>query len=163
MPYRALEDRFVHDIGFEIRAGTLSELFAEAWTAVLSAMVDNPGSIREQQTALLDLSHSELDILLFDMLGELIYRKDAEQSLYLAESVEVTDHRSESVEAGDQRKESRKVGDRRSGYTVRASLYGERIDVQRHTLMADVKAVTLDGLSVEQHEGLYRATITLDT
>ena len=143
MPYRALEDRFVHDIGFEIRAGTLSELFAEAWTAVLSAMVDNPGSIREQQTALLDLSHSELDILLFDMLGELIYRKDAEGSLYIAESVEVRERDSE--------------------YSVSASLCGEVIDVTRHTLGADVKAVTLDGLSVERSGNLYRATITLDT
>jgi SHS2 domain-containing protein len=39
---------------------------------------------------------------------------------------------------------------------------GERIDRQRHVLVADVKAVTLQGLRVEHTGARWEAQVTLD-
>jgi SHS2 domain-containing protein len=48
------------------------------------------------------------------------------------------------------------------GHAVHAALKGEAIDPSKHELSADVKAVTLHGLTVEHNATGWRAQVTLD-
>ena len=49
-----------------------------------------------------------------------------------------------------------------SGYRLRAEAIGETIDPGRHSLLADVKAVTLHRLVVERTPDGWRAVVVLD-
>jgi len=81
-------------------------------------------------------------MLLFRLLEELVYLKDAD-SVFLRLS-EVT---------------LSKVNDR---FQLEASAYGEEIDPQRHDLIVDVKAVTFHRFAVEQTPQGWKATVVLD-
>ncbi len=142
MPFRYLDDIALADVAFEAEAGSPGELFAEAWAATLAVMVDEPDSLAREVERRVSLAEAELDLLLFDFLGRLVYCKDAERLLLRAESVEV-------ARGG-------------LGWSVEARLAGERIDPARRALGVDVKAVTLHRLSVSESAGRWRAVVVLD-
>ena len=142
MPFRYLDDIALADVAFEAEAGSPGGLFAEAWAAALAVMIDEPDALRREVERVVSLTESELDLLLFDFLGRLVYHKDAEQLLLRAERVDV--RRAAGV------------------WSVEATLAGERIDPSRHALGVDVKAVTLHRLSVAETAGGWRAVVVLD-
>ena len=80
--------------------------------------------------------------LLFALLQEIIYRKDAE-GLFLRLA------RGRIVKARD-------------GLVLRAALAGEGIDRGRHQAGTDVKAVTLHRFEVVDEAGRWRASVVLD-
>jgi hypothetical protein len=58
----------------------LSELFSDAADATTNVMIDNIEAIQPRETRQIELSNDKLDMLLFDLLQELIFLKDAERS-----------------------------------------------------------------------------------
>ena len=88
------------------------------------------------------LSNDELDMLLFDLLQELIFLKDAERLLLRIREVQI-----------DKRDDI---------YFLKATAEGEPLDAERHQQRADVKAVTLHDFFVEQTEGGWKARVLLD-
>jgi SHS2 domain-containing protein len=142
MPYRYLEEIGTADIAFEATGRDLTELFIAATDATMNVMIDNLDAIEPRETRHIELSNDKLDMLLFDLLQELIYFKDAERLL-----LRVRDAR---IDENDEK------------YFLKAEAAGERLDATRHHQRADVKAVTLHGFSVEKQDGGWKATVLLD-
>ena len=142
MSYNYLEEIGTADIAFEATGRDLPELFSEAADATTNVMIDNIEAIEPRQTRHIDLSNDKLDMLLFDLLQELIFLKDAELLLLRMREVQI-----------DQRSE---------GYFLKATAEGELLDAERHHQRADVKAVTLHDFAVEQTKGGWKARVLLD-
>ncbi len=142
MPYHYLEEIGTADIAFEATGSDLTELFSDAADATMNVMIDNLDAIEPRETRHIELSNDKLDMLLFDLLQELIYFKDAERLL-----LRVRDAR---IDENDEK------------YFLKAEAAGERLDATRHHQRADVKAVTLHGFSVEKQDGGWKATVLLD-
>lgn len=142
MPYRFIEDEAPADVAFEAWGKGLEEVFKDAAEATVTVMVRNIDSVRPRESRLIEADNDELDLLLFDLLQQLLYYKDAEQLLLRITEADI---------------------DRRNGaWHLRALGSGEKLDQQRHEQGADVKAVTLHDFSLKQRDGLWRAHVILD-
>ena len=142
MPYEYLEDFGTADIAFQATGRDLPELFMAAADATMNVMIDNLDGIEPRETLQIELSNDNIDLLLFDLLQELIFLKDAERLLLRVREVQI---------AG-----------RNENYFVKAIAEGEPLDAERHHQRADVKAVTLHDFSVERTEGGWKARVLLD-
>jgi SHS2 domain-containing protein len=105
-------------------------------------MIENIGGIEGREGRDIELKSGEPDMLLFDLLQEIIYYKDAEQLLLRIKDVTISE--------------------RAGSYLLRALAIGERLDPNRHEQRADVKAVTLHHFKVEKAGGLWKALVILD-
>ena len=141
-PYRYLEEIATADVAFEAWGETREEAFLAAADATLNTMVEEIGTVAFRERRVISLAAGSLDLLLFELLQELVYHKDANRLL-----LRVHDLRIE--ETG-------------SGYRLHAEATGETIDPGKHPLLADVKAVTLHRLSVEKTPSGWRAVVVLD-
>lgn len=142
MPYRYLEDIAIADSAFEAWGKTLGEMIVAASDATLNVMVDNLESIGFRETRIQQFEDPQLDMLLFQVLQEIIFFKDAEKLLLRARKVRVLE------EAGL--------------WKASIEYQGESIDTGRHELIVDVKAVTLHRLQVEKKDGVWTATVVVD-
>jgi len=142
MPYHYLEEIGTADIAFEATGRDLAELFSDAADATTNVMIDNIEAIQPRETRQIELLNDKLDMLLFDLLQELIFLKDAERLLLRMREVQITE--------------------RDEIYFVKATAEGESLDAERHYQRADVKAVTLHDFSVERVEGGWKAQVLLD-
>ena len=142
MPYDYLEEFGTADIAFEATGCDLPELFRDAADATTNVMIDNIEAIQPRETRHIELSNDKLDMLLFDLLQELIFLKDAERLLLRIREVLI--HEKDEI------------------FFLKAATEGEPVDAQRHHQRADVKAVTLHDFSVERTEGGWKARVLLD-
>ena len=142
MPYEYLEDSVTSDVTFRAWGRDLDELFAAAADATLNVMVAALDSVAPAVTVTAAVDADALDLLLMRFLDELIFYKDAQALLLRAASVQV-ERRDHTFHAEGQ-------------------LRGEKLDPSKHPLVADVKAVTLHGLRVEQTTSGWEAQVTLD-
>ncbi len=142
MPYHYLEEIGTADIAFEATGRDLPELFMAAADATMNVMIDNLDGIEPSETLQIELSNDNIDLLLFDLLQELIFLKDAERLLLRMRQLE--------IEEKDKR------------LFLRGIAEGEPLDVERHHQRADVKAVTLHDFSVEPTESGWKARVLLD-
>ena len=141
-PYRYLEEIAMADVAFEAWGATKEETFLAAADATLNTMVEDIGTVAPREHRVFSLTADSLDLLLFEMLQELVYRKDAERLLLRVRNM--------------------RIEETRSGYRLHADAYGETIEPGRHPLLADVKAVTLHRLAVERTSDGWRAVVVLD-
>jgi len=142
MPYKYLEDVATADIAFEATGRDLPELFRDAADATTNVMIDNLNSIEPRETRQIELSNGKLDMLLFDLLQELIFLKDAQRLLLRTADMQIT----EKDEA----------------YFLKATAKGEPLDAERHHQRADVKAVTLHDFSVVREKRDWKSRVLLD-
>lgn len=142
MPYRYLDEISIADIAFEAWGESLEETFMASADATLNVMVEELDAIRPLVTREIRLENEALDLLLFDMLQELIYYKDAQRLLLRIKGLE--------IRKGE--------GD----YFLQAVAAGEEIDPGRHPLRLDVKAVTLHRFALVKDDPGWKATAILD-
>lgn len=142
MPYRYRDDSATSDAAFDVGAPTLEQLFIDAGDATLGVMIEEPAAVAPRQTRLLRAEAESLDLLLFQVLQELVYFKDAEQLLLRLGRVEIRE--------GE------------DGFAAAVEARGEPIDSARHELLRDVKAVTLHRLRLERSGQGWEATVVLD-
>lgn len=140
--YRYLEEIAMADVAFEAWGATPEETFLAAADAVLNTMVEGIGSVAPRKHRAFSLDAGSLDLLLFEMLQELVYLKDAERLLLRVRGV--------------------RIEEAAHGFRLHADAYGETIDPDRHSLLADIKAVTLHRLAVEKTPAGWRAVVVLD-
>jgi SHS2 domain-containing protein len=129
-------------VAFEAWGDTPEEMFVSAGDATMNVMVDALDAIAPRESRSIALEADALDMLLFELLQELIYYKDAEQLLLRLHSLR--------IEA------------REGSYRLLAEARGEKIDRDRHPLNVDVKAVTLHLFAVERTPTGWRAAVILD-
>jgi SHS2 domain-containing protein len=142
MPYRYLEDIAIADVAFEAWGDTVEEMFVAASNATVNTMVSDLATIRPREYRHFRIEDSPIDMLLFQLLQELVYYKDAEQLLLLVQSVRIEQHANDWI-----------------AYIEAA---GEKIDPQRHDLIVDVKAITLHRFSVQQIAQGWTAAVIVD-
>lgn len=142
MPYRYREDIATADIAFEAWGNTLEEMFVAAADATMNVMVDDLDSIADRKRQMIEVSSDEIDMLLFEMLQELIFFKDADTLLLRIPAVAIEKKSDHLILTGE--------------------AYGEKIDPSKHELIVDVKAVTLHRFAVTQIEEGWIASVILD-
>ncbi len=142
MPYRYLEEIATADVAFEAWGATMEEVFVAASDATMNVMVHDLATIDAHEHKPLRAEAETPDMLLFALLQELIFFKDAEQLLLRVSKVR--------IEAGA------------DGWSLEADSCGERIDRQKHNLIVDVKAVTLHRFELQQVPEGWRASVILD-
>jgi SHS2 domain-containing protein len=142
MPYRYLEELGTADIAFEATGRDLPQLFRDAADATMNVMIDNLDAIESRETRQIELVSEQIEMLLFDLLQELIFLKDAERLLLRIRNLQI-----------DEKDEK---------YFLKATAEGEPLDTERHQQRVDVKAVTLHGFSVKREKGGWKARVLLD-
>jgi SHS2 domain-containing protein len=142
MPYEYLPDIAIADVAFRAWSDTLEGLFTAAADATMNVMVGDLETIAGREIRPLRVSNAELDLLLFELLQELIFYKDAEKLLLRVKSLEI-----------------RRLQD---GYELIAEARGEELDPARHDLIVDVKAVTLHRFRVDRTPAGWEAEVILD-
>ncbi len=142
MPYEFLDDVATADIAFKAWGKDLEEVFIAAADATMNVMIEELDSILPREKRELKLENDALDMLLFNLLQELIYYKDAERLMLRMDRVEI--------------EEKKKL------YALKAAAWGEQLDPDRHRQRVDVKAVTLHRFRLEKTERGWEAMVILD-
>ena len=139
MTFKFLPDVALADIAFEAESRTLEGLFESCALALADVMVD-PSTLMVKTSRDLELKADDVDRLLYDFLTELIVIKDVDSLLF--KEVKVRVHANNKA--------------------LSASLKGELIDRDRHTLRNDVKAVTMHMFGIKRERDTWKATVVLD-
>ncbi len=126
------------DVGLRIRAADLDTLFADAARAMFSVMAGNLAAVRPTEEVRIMLAADDLDALLRDWLGELLYTFHVRKLVFSDFTVSVR-------EAG-----------------LQGTARGEPMDAARHQLDVEIKAVTWHGLKVERTGDGWLAEVIVD-
>lgn len=128
------------DIGLFIYGRNLRELFTSGAEAVLSVIVE-PSGVRGLESRRVELVAENTEALLRAWLSELVFYLNSER--WLASKVRLVEFEETSMEA---------------------LIEGEPLDMERHELGLEVKAVTWHKLKIDQpdRDGWLRATVILD-
>ncbi len=135
--YRFVEDLCFTDVGFEVEADTVEELFVASALATEAVMAD-VGKIRPVVKRDIEIKAEGLDMLLFSFLEELIFLKDSEGLLFSRFDIMVKDS------------------------SLKGRIYGQPIGEYEGELGRDVKAVTLHQFEVKRRDGRFYARVVLD-
>lgn len=142
MSYRYLEDIAIADAAFRAWGRTPEEMILSSWDATLHVMVGNLDAIADCERRSFRASDAEMDMLLYRVLQELVFYKDAERLLLRIRALYL-----EQLEGI---------------WCAEVETAGETIDPARHHLRVDVKAVTLHRLRVRHVAGVWSATVVVD-
>jgi SHS2 domain-containing protein len=142
MPYRFVDEVAIADVEFRAWGRDLAEVFKAAADATMNVMIYDLSSIQPSERREIVLENDTPDLLLFDLLQELIYYKDAEGLLLRVSTVDIRQAN--------------------GNYHLYAVATGEPLDPARHEQGVDVKAVTLHRFSLEQDANGWKTYIILD-
>ena len=120
-------EHFEHqaDIGVRGVGVTLSQAFEQAGLA-LTAVVLDPRQLSTDQVRQVECEAPDMELLLAEWLNQIIYLMATEHLLFSRYEVQLEDHR------------------------LRATLYGEKLDRQRHQPTVEIKGATYTALEVHQ-------------
>lgn len=138
--YRELDDVAIADCALEIDAADLPDLFRTALQALAAITVD-PATLAGSAAHTIDVEADAVDLLLYDLLSEAIFVRDAE-GLVLADGAVTIDEG--------------------PPWRCHAALTGGRIDPARTERRNDPKAVTFHQLAVERTDTGWRARVIVD-
>ena len=126
------------DLGLRVRAADLDTLFAEAAACLFSAVLEDIGTVRAEQSVSVEIAGTDREFLLFDWLRDLLLKFDEEHFVFGRFEVRVRD----------------------DGLTGTA--WGERLDPARHLLAHEVKAITYHELKVVREADGWLAEVIVD-
>jgi len=130
------------DLGIRVRAGSLNQLFVDAARGLFSVMVANLDAVRTVQHVSFNLKGDNLEGLWHDWLAELLYAFHGRRLLLAEFQVE--------------------IGEEAENLALTATARGEPIDLGRHEIDVEVKAITWHGLKVEQQADGWLAEVIVD-
>lgn len=139
--FRYLEDISIADLAFEAKGNTIEELFNNCALAVSNAMILNLESVENKITKNIEIENENLDLLLFNFLQEIIFYKDSEMLVFSKYEIKI---------------------DFKEKYYLKAKMYGEKIDLNKHKLGVDVKAVTMHMFEIKKEKNYWLARVVLD-
>jgi len=141
MPYKFLEDLAIADVAFEATGKTIEELFESAALAVINTQVKDLKSVKQRVSKEIKVESESMEMLLFNFLQELIFYKDAELLLFSKFDIKITQGKK---------------------YKLKAKAYGEKLNMKKHELLVDVKAVSLHNFKVEETKEGWKSDVILD-
>ena len=142
MPYKFVEDLSVADVAFVASGDSLEELFESSALATTNVMVKDLKKIEFKKRRKITVSDKSIEKLLFNFLQEIIYVKDAELLVFGKYNV--------------------RIKDRAGTYSLVCIAFSEKIDMEKHELVVDVKAVTYHLFEVKQEGKKWKAKVILD-
>ncbi|HLC69181.1 MAG TPA: archease [Candidatus Bilamarchaeaceae archaeon] len=142
MPYTFRGDIAIADVAYEATGKTIEELFIAAGLALTETQVKDLKTVEKKETRILDLKAKTLEQLLHDFLQELIFYKDADLLLLTTFDIKITQTD--------------------PGYALHGRVHGEQLDMKKHELLVDVKAVSWHMFEVKQEKGEWKAFVILD-
>jgi len=142
MPYRYLDDIATADAAFEAAGMTPEEMFVSAADALLGIMVENTDAVSAERTHHIGLEADSLEMLLYRLLEELVFLKDARRLLLRVAEIHII------------------TGD--GVFRLEAEACGEEINPEKHEMIVDVKAITLHRFKIEERGGMWTATVVVD-
>jgi len=126
------------DIGIVASGRDLPEAFGNAAYAMFDILTDTD-KIREMDRFDLRVSASNIEELLVTWLDELLYRYETERLIC-----------------------KRFVIDDMDDVSLRATVFGEKLDPARHEVKLEIKSVTYHQLKVEKTDDGWRAQVIFD-
>ena len=138
--YHFLEEIALADCAMDVEGADPADLFETAARALAELMVD-PASVPASVRRTVTVEAPELDLLLYDWLSELIFRKDRDREVYTHTTVTI---------AGS------------GPFRLAAEVEGGVLDPAHAELRADPKAVTFHQFTLEPAGGGWRARIVID-
>jgi len=138
--YRFVEDVALADCAIDLEGADLPDLFETAARALAEVMVD-PATVPSTARRSIALAADQLDLLLYDWLSELIFRKDRDREVYPCTRVTI---------------------DGSGPFRLAAEVEGGVLDPAHAALRADPKAVTFHGFALERVAGGWRARVVID-
>ena len=130
------------DIGIQVTADTLSQLFERAAEGTFHVLTDLP-AVRPNTETSLTVEGRDREALMVRWLSELNYRHTVDRELYCDFAVT-------SIEPTDE------------GFVLTATVRGEPIDPTRHVVHTEIKAITFHGLAVEETDGGWTVQVIFD-
>ncbi len=125
-------------MGIAAEAESLGALFQQAALGLREILIDAQ-EIRPDESVVVEVRGADLEELLVNWLGELIFVLESRQFLPATFDIQMTPE-----------------------LQLRARLWGERLDPSRHQLQREIKAVTYHQIKVEQVGGGWRAQVYVD-
>lgn len=139
--FRYLEGMVLSDAAIDLEGNSLDDLFGTAAVALADLMVD-PATVPSTVERTIALAAPKADLLLFDWLSELIFRKDRDR--------EVFTHAETRVSGG---------GD---AWRLEARLRGGSLLEPGVERRSDAKAVTFHQFALVPADGGWRARVVID-
>jgi SHS2 domain-containing protein len=138
--YDFVEGIALADCAIDVEGADLADLFETAALALAEVMVD-PATLSATARQTIALEAAELDLLLYDWLSELIFRKDRDAEVYPRTRVDISG----------------------SGpFRLEAEVEGGILDPAHVELRSDPKAVTFHQFALERSDRGWRARIVID-
>ncbi|WP_447976862.1 archease [Candidatus Nitrospira bockiana] len=141
--FRFLDDVAVADAAFEATGDSPSELFTAAAQAVVDTMVD-PQTVLPARRRTIEREDPALDALLFDWLSDIVFYKDVDGMVLRSAQATVS------------------RDDARDTWRLQGVLEGETIDATKHSLRADIKAVTKHLYELRRDGPRWTARVVVD-
>lgn len=135
-----IDDVAIADCAIDVEGRDLADLFETAAAALADVMVD-PVTVPVAIERAVALEAPALDLLLYDWLSELIFRKDRDREVFPETRVRVTGT---------------------GPFRLEAQARGGAIDPERTVLRADAKAVTFHRFALTPADGGWRARVVID-
>ncbi len=142
MAYKFVDDLSLADIAFSADGSSLEELFESAALATTNVMVKDLKKIDLKERRKITVSDKSVEKLLFNFLQEIVYLKDAELLIFGKYTV--------------------KIKNRDGMYMLGCIARGEKLDMEKHELVVDVKAITYHLFEVKQEKDKWKAQVILD-
>jgi len=126
------------DLGIRVWGESIEELFENAAYSMFDIMADL-NRVELKKTMKVEIEKQELDELLADWLRNLLYKFNGDRYLLKEFRVETIDTQG-----------------------LKAKVKGEKLDLSRHHLKREMKAVTYHGLEVKEVDRGWEAQIIFD-
>ena len=173
MAYRYRDDIATADVAFEAWGETLEAMFIAAAEATMNVMVADLDTISPVLHRRLEVSADAIDMLLFALLQELIFYKDAEQLLLRVNNVQIgcpdpgetstiPEKGWEATATLNPQPATLPISNHDRILHLTADACGEMLNPDKHDLIVDIKAVTLHRFKVEQTARGWEALVILD-
>jgi len=146
MGYRYREDLTAADVAFEADGKTLEELFQSAALALTNTMIEDSAKLGGKAERKVSIKAGSEERLLHDFLDELVFLKDAESLLFRSFSIKITEKKARG----------------KSVFSLEATLHGEEIDISKHHMIVDVKAVSWHRFELKKSRDGWKALVIVD-
>ena len=152
MSYKFLEGITTADVAFEASGRDLAGMFVSAGQAVAATQIKSLKSIKEKVKRKISLDAENVEELLFKFLDELIFLKDKDLLIFSRFDMDIFEREAKE----------KKVRDEVKVFRLKATAFGEKLDMKKHEMIVDVKAVTMHQFKVSKEKGFWKARVVLD-
>jgi SHS2 domain-containing protein len=142
MNYKYLEH--TADLKFRSFGKTREKLIENSGKALCNAIVDLK-KVEKKGEEIIEVKAENFEELLFKFLEEILFDIDSNQNIFSEFKV---------TELTERKKKEKKLKETKKGieFFLKVSCFGEKIDLKKHEIKTEIKAITKHGFKVEKKE-----------